>query len=73
MTVGRGRFAKAINRRFRAFFAAFWNAIPGHHPTPLKRIDHQVIVYSSSEFSIPSEYVDPRTYVDWSSYPYPPL
>lgn len=60
-------------RHFLKFCASACNFTPILRPTPLKHIDHQVIVYSSSEFSIPSEYVNPRTYVDWSSYPYPPL
>lgn len=67
MTVRPGLFVKAMNRRSRAFFVAFWDAIPSRRPSPLKHIDHQFIQNSSSEFSIPSSHVDPRTYIDRST------
>jgi hypothetical protein len=58
-------------RRSKRILSLSWHAPPAHS-RPLKHIDHQFIVSSSSEFSIPSKCVDPRTYVDWSSVPFLP-
>lgn len=71
MTIGPRRLIEAIAARARAFFVSFWNAIPDHRPGPLKHIDHQFVQSSSSEFSIPSQCVDPRNYVDPLFIPFP--
>jgi hypothetical protein len=51
-----------IAQAARRFFLSVWNSFPDHRPAQLTHIDHQFIQTSSSEFSMPSNSLDPRKY-----------